>query len=211
MPFTFADAAEFLAIPEATVVRAAAAELARQPGVAEECPTESNLLEWALRSKLQTLERRPTKLRLSEALSFGGIDYSVSHAEYRAYLNGVATVLTLSDDPNRWSQIRGITEFSAIGVGDGIGLPHPGRLPLPPRCQPHTRLMFLSEPLDALGPDGKPIESLFLVVTPNLVESLEVMALLVAALRNDSVRAVIAERVPPEHIHYVLRRFEAVI
>ncbi|HEX6985454.1 MAG TPA: hypothetical protein VF170_08760 [Planctomycetaceae bacterium] len=212
MRFTPADAAEFLGETEDAVRRQAAAEF-RGIDMATAEPAPAVLLRLACRKAASSLPPETGPLpRLSDALARGGIDFRATAGERRALLRGFADAFPSGDGPETATLLRGLLDWDETGcvaVGGGASVPHPSRPVISPAARPAVRPIFLAEPLDAAGPDGRPIDTLFLVVGPGRRVWLELLGQLAGALHDDGLfRARLLGRVPATRLSGCVRRAE---
>lgn len=150
--------------------------------------------------------------RLAEALARGGIVRGVTDGERRALLRGMSDALSLSESMRERATVLPMLASDAgglVAIGDGIAIPRPENPVISPASPAALRLMYLSEPLEVAGQDGRPIDTLFLIVSPDSVTHRALLSRLTDVLRDDGLRAAILERIPAEHLLAALRRREA--
>jgi PTS system nitrogen regulatory IIA component len=70
---------------------------------------------------------------------------------------------------------------------------------------------YLATPIEFGALDGKPVHTLFTVVSPSVRVHLHLLATLAAALHDDAVVAAIAARAPEERLVPELERVEALL
>jgi PTS system nitrogen regulatory IIA component len=94
--------------------------------------------------------------------------------------------------------------MGSTGIGDGIAIPHV-RNPIVLHVErPLVALCLLAHPVDFDAIDGRPVHSLFVVVTPDVPTHLRVLAQLGFTLRDETLRALLRDRGPSDAI---LERF----
>ncbi|MFI5315170.1 MAG: PTS sugar transporter subunit IIA, partial [Myxococcota bacterium] len=98
--------------------------------------------------------------------------------------------------------------LGSTAVGDGIAIPHV-RNPVLLHVRPAVALCFLEQPISFGALDGKPVEILFVIVTPTSRTHLRLLSRLSAALHDREFRRVLEERATPESITAVLHRVES--
>lgn len=177
------------------------------------------LLEWATLHKLAI----PTSilrggdeaagLSLADALAFGGVAYGMSAGDHDELLRAALQGLPLADaDVDRQTLIDLFLARERLGttaIGDGVAIPHP-RYPLVlALLRPAVRLCFLDSPWDLDAPDGKPIDTLFLMACPTVHVHLRLLARLASALCSDPFRQLLIRRAPAAEIIAALRHAEA--
>jgi len=180
------------------------------------------LLEWATIHKLAIPAAilkpsgggQPAEPSLADALVVGGVAYGVAGADRAELLQAALQGLPVPEDADRevlLSLFLARERLGTTAVGDGVAIPHP-RCPLVlavPRSA--VRLCFLAQPHDFGAPDGKPVDTLFLIVSRTVHEHLKLLASLARALRSEAFRQVLARRPAQAELVAALRREEAVL
>jgi len=179
------------------------------------------LLEWATLHKLAIplAILRPggsdpaAESELADALACGGVAYGVAGSDLGEVLGAALQGLPLPHDADREALLELFLARERLGttaVGDGVAIPHP-RCPLVLALpQSAVRLCFLAQAHDFGAPDGKPVDTLFLMVCRTVHEHLRLLARLASALRGDAFRQVLARRPAAAEIVAALRREETV-
>ena len=99
-------------------------------------------------------------------------------------------------------------ELCSTGMEAGIAIPHPRR-PLPYAiAQPILVIANTPQGIGFGAPDGKPVDTLFLMACRTVHEHLKLLARLATALRSEAFRQVLARRAGPAEIIAALRREE---
>jgi PTS system nitrogen regulatory IIA component len=98
--------------------------------------------------------------------------------------------------------------LGSTGIGDGIAIPHV-RNPVVLNGAPSLiTLCFLATPIELHAIDGKPVNTIFAIVSPTIKGHLQLLAKLSRALLDEGFRAVITRRGKPEEILAEARRVE---
>jgi PTS system nitrogen regulatory IIA component len=77
--------------------------------------------------------------------------------------------------------------------------------------RPMITLCFLEKPVDFAAMDGKPVNTLFTIVSPTVRTHLHLLSTLAFALREDGFRAAILGQAPREEIQSQARAAEAAL
>ena len=181
----------------------------------------AELLEWATSRKINVspqifaepadADRSPLP-NVAEALDAGGIHYRVGGADKSAVLRAIVELMRLPDEVDRsflHQVLLARESLGSTGVGDGIAIPHvrnPIVLHVP---KPTVTLCFLERPIDFDAIDGKPVSTLFTIVSPAVRAHLHVLSRLVFILRDPSLRARLARQDSREEILSAVREAEA--
>ncbi len=161
-----------------------------------------DLLEWATERgikvdpclyKMPDAENRPLPT-LSQALQSGGIHRGIPGDDKETALRNVVAILDLPPevDPDFILQVLLAREaMGTTAVGDGIALPHV-RNPILVRLPvPKIALCFLSRPVDFGALDGKPVQILFTIISPDIRMHLHLLSKLAYCLRDRRLRNIL--------------------
>ena len=217
---TVRDAARLLGVPEKTIYRwidERGLPVHRVHG--RHRFNRAELLEWATAQGVRVSaelfaepsEHEPPLPTLESALEAGGIHFVKGGAERETVLREVVRVLNLPEEVDReflYEVLLARENLGSTAVGDGIAIPHV-RNPVLLHVRPAVALCFLEEPIPFGALDGKPVEILFVIVTPTSRTHLHLLSRLSAALHDREFRRVLKKRAPYEAIAGALRRVES--
>jgi PTS system nitrogen regulatory IIA component len=218
MQLTVSDVARLLNVAEKTVYRwLDDGELPASKVNENYRVNPVELLEWAA---AQGRELSPAFLRhfeprqapeISAALEAGGVYYGVPGSDKRAVLEALAR-LPLPTGPDRAliaQIILAREEAGTTAIGGGIAIPHV-RMPLVVRTQqPAVALCFLEKPVDFQAPDGKPVDTLFVLLSTSVRIHLYLLSKLAYLLHDAAFRAVLAKKAPAAELLAAVRTAEA--
>ena len=151
---------------------------------------------------------------LVQAIEEGGVFYRVDGADKDAVLRRVVSLLRLPETVDRDFLLQVLLERESLGstsVGDGIAIPHarnPIVLHVP---RPSVTLCFLEHPIEFGALDGKPVNTLFTVISPTIRAHLHVLSSLAFALHDTRFKQAILEQASRETIHNETRRAAATL
>lgn len=179
----------------------------------------AELLEWATTRKLPVSPAIFQKMNgalvsrtgLSDALKIGGVTYDVAGSDRESILSVIVATLPLPTGFDRASLVQLLVAREMMGgtaMGDGIAIPHPRRPVVLPGAKRVVRLGFLKEPVDFGAPDGKPIDTLFLMICPTVRDHLQQLARLASVLRDESFRRLLRDKPSQDVILKEVRRIE---
>jgi PTS system nitrogen regulatory IIA component len=142
----------------------------------------------------------------------GGVRDDVSGADKAAVLRAVVDQLPLPGNVDRdflYQMLLAREQLGSTGFGHGIAIPH-ARDPVVLRVTaPAVAVSYLATPVDFEALDGKPVHTLFTMVSPSVRVHLHLLALLATALRDVDVLAAVAARAPEPELVEALARIEA--
>lgn len=140
---------------------------------------------------------------LAEALRAGGIHRHVGGTDKPSVLRAVVDAMPLPDEVDRQFLLQVLLARESLGstaLGDGIAVPHvrnPIVMHIP---RPMITLCFLDHAIDFDAVDGKPVHTLFTIVSPTIRAHLHLLSRLGFALRQPPFARVIAEHGPSDAI-----------
>jgi nitrogen PTS system EIIA component len=177
----------------------------------------AELLEWATLRKMSIPQAffqlgNGYGLHLDEALQAGGIFHDVKGANKEAVLRSVVEAMPLPANCDRAFLLQVFLSRESLGstgVGDGLALPHPRYPMVLPIERPFITVNFLEQPIPYASADGKPVHTLFALLSPTVHTHLKLLARLSCGLQDPEFRAAIKRRAPAEEILRHAHRIEA--
>lgn len=216
MQLTVRDAARMLDLSERAVQeRIEKGELPSQCVNGRYFLNRDELIEWATTHGFSValpadqMEPMPT---LSDALAAGGIVHGLPGKDKDTVLRHLVESMPLPADVDPdflHSVLMAREALGSTAVGDGVAVPHP-RSPILLRVPTAlVTLCFLESPIDFGALDGKPVQALFSMISPNTRVHLHLLSVLAFALRDSGFRKALARRAGTEEILAAVRRLEA--
>jgi PTS system nitrogen regulatory IIA component len=161
----------------------------------------AELLEWATSQRINVspeifVEPAGTggATRLSEAFRAGGIYYRVGGGAKTDVLRSVVDLMPLPEMVDREFLLQVLLARESLGstaVGNGIALPHV-RNPVVMHVQrPMVTLCFLERPIDFDALDGRPVHTLFTLLSPTVRAHLHTLARIAFSLQQPAFAEVI--------------------
>jgi PTS system nitrogen regulatory IIA component len=206
------DAANLLRVSEKTVYRWIKQQAIPAYRVQEQYRfNRAELLEWATSRRLNVsseifVEReadgQPIPSLLA-ALEAGGVFYRISGFDREGALREVVQLLRLPEEVDREFLLRVLLAREAIAptaVGDGIAIPHVRNPVVLHVGRPLLTLCFLEQPIDYGALDGKPVGTLFTIISPTTRAHLHLMSKLSFVLRDRRVRQALHQQAPRQEI-----------
>ena len=178
------------------------------------------LWEWATehgiavsRRLLEHARRAPDVVPpLADLLRSGGIFYDIEAAGKGDLLREFVARLPLPPAQDRATLLAVLEAREAMGstgIGDGIAIPHVRNPVVLHVDAPFVTLCLLRQPVDFDAIDGKPVDSLFLVVSPTVPVHLRILAELGFVLRDAQLRRLLRRRASAGEILDRVRTLEA--
>ena len=206
------DAASLMNVPEETIYRWIKQDKLPAFRINEQYRiNRAELLEWATAQRIniptdivgEPDKSKPPAPGLAEALKAGGIHYRVAGADKEAVLKSAIGVMPLPEEVDKSFLLRVMVareSLGSTGIGDGIAIPHvrnPIVMHIP---RPMVTLCFLEHAVEFGALDGKPVHTMFSMVSPTIPTHLSLLSKLAFALRHPDFAAVIARRGTREEI-----------
>ena len=196
------DAAELLQVSEKTIYRWIAQEKLPMHQVSGQYRfNRAELLEWATAKRIPISPKMMEEPEdafipsLEEALRSGGIHYRVGGRDKLSVLRSVVNILALPEEVDREFLFQVLLARESLGstaVGDGIAIPHVRNPIMLHVTKPLMALCFLENPIDFQAIDGRPVHTLFTIVSPTIKAHLNLLSKLSLGLRNPAFAGVIA-------------------
>jgi nitrogen PTS system EIIA component len=169
----------------------------------------TELLEWATARRIEVspdifAEDETGELPgIEEAIRAGGIHYRVAGATKGAVLAGIVELMQLPAEVDRQfllSVILARESLGSTGMGAGIAIPHvrnPIVLHIP---RPMITLCFLENPIEFDAIDGRPVHTLFTLVSPSVRAHLHLLSRLTYGLRMPELKEPVARQAGREEL-----------
>ena len=217
--FLVSDVVQLLQVPEATIHR-----WIRQGDIP--CVVrsgkyyfkQSTLFSWAeskhihihehlLERQKNKIEVKPSEFQLIEALKRGNVFHDVPSASIELLFKEVSSRMNLPKNVKVClpEQLLQREKISSTGIGKGFAIPHP-KTPLGKQInQSIVGTFFLQTPLDFNAPDGLPVTVVFVLLSTNSVQHLQLLSQLVRLLNNSNVDDILT---PPPSLEILIAKFE---
>jgi len=220
MNLTVKDAAKLLDVSEKTIYRWIKQENIPAYRINEQYRfNRAELLEWATSQRIKVavdifnepLNEDTVLPTLSSALETGGVFYRIEGNSRNEVLANVVEHLRLPEEVNRDFLLQVLVareEMESTGITEGIAIPH-ARNPIVQHInRPSVTLCFLEHPVDFKALDGKPVHTLFTIVSPTVRSHLHLLSRIAFALRDAVFRDLISRHALREEIMKEVRRIE---
>lgn len=223
MKLTVKDAARLLDVSEKTIYRWIKQQSIPAYQVNEQYRfNRAELLEWATSKRIrvsaeifaETESESSALPSLSEALEAGGVFYRLEGNTRDEVLANVVEHLRLPEEVDReflWRILVAREEMESTGIANGIAVPHARNPIVQHVSRPTVTLCFLDHPVDFKSLDGKPVHTLFTLVTPTIRSHLHLLSRIAFALRDAGFADLIQRQARRDEILKEIRRVESTI
>lgn len=216
MKLTVSEAASLLGSAEERVYEwIEEAELPAQKLRGQFRINRSDLLEWATAHNISVAPRAFRQERgtptLADALRAGGVHHRIEGSDLQTILRNIVELLPLADSSDRELLLQILlarNTFGVAAVGEGIAIPHVRTPIILAPTDAVLALSFLTQPFDLRAPDGRPIDTLFLLICPTIHVHLAMLAKLAYGLKNETFRTAVRRRASAEEIVQIATSLE---
>jgi PTS system nitrogen regulatory IIA component len=218
MNLTVREAARMLNVPEETVYRWIREKEIPVHRIGDQYRFHrSELLEWATTrgvrissAQFQHSDDEDRPPSLADAISVGGVHSNVGGDDRESVLHNIVQLLPIDDGDRELIMdfLMAREALGSTGIGDGIAIPHvrnPVVLHVP---HPTITVCFLPKPVEFDAIDGKPVTTVFLLVTPTVRSHLYLLSRLSAALMDPIFKEAIVNRASATEIVAEAKRVE---
>ncbi len=179
----------------------------------------AELLEWATSRGVEVppdlfrdSNENAARSNFADALAEGGVFHGVAGSDKQSVLQAIVDAMQLPANVNRDLLFRVLLAretLGSTGLGDGIAIPHPRNPIVLHTEKPEVCLCFLKTPIDFAALDGKPVHTLFTLISPTVRDHLHMLSRLSYSIRDPGFKSAIARRASKDVILREARRVEA--
>jgi len=220
MELTLRDVARLLAVSEDAVTHwVRHGELPAQRIRGQYWINKVELQEWAHARNLRiseelfapdgNIDQLPSLLA---AISRGRIHYAIAGTRREEVLRAVTALDTIPESLDRallYELLIGRETLASTGIGEGIAIPHPRDPLIVHLDEPLVLLAFLQIPVDFQAIDGRPVQVLFTLLSPNVRTHLQMLSRLMFALHDGKLRELLRKAMPESAILARLAELES--
>ncbi|PIU54700.1 MAG: PTS fructose transporter subunit IIA [Deltaproteobacteria bacterium CG07_land_8_20_14_0_80_38_7] len=182
----------------------------------------AELLEWATLNHINISadlfhnsdENKVLIPNLEEAIRAGGIYYQIDGSNKISVLKAIVDLMPLPKDVDKtflFQVLMAREGMGSTGIGDGIAIPHVRNPIVMHIASPMITVCFLKQPIDFGALDGKPVHTLFTIISPVISTHLNLLSKLAFALRQPLFEIAIKERKACDKIYNSAREIDQVI
>ena len=179
----------------------------------------AELLEWATSRGMRISSREfqtedddagAAMPRFAESLETGGVHYEVPGTDRASVLRAVVERMPIdaADRGMLCDFLLAREALGSTGVGEGIAIPHVRNPIVLNVNRASVTLCFLETPVDFDAIDGKPVDTVFSVVSSTIREHLFLLSRISAALHDPEFKRAVLKRASKEEILREARRVE---
>ncbi len=180
----------------------------------------SELLEWATANGVrvsvsdfpapESVSPTAPAPNLPQALARGGVHEHVEGGDRDSVLRAVVKRMPVTDEDREllFDVLVAREALGSTGVGDGIAIPHVRSPVVLHLTEPSITLSYLDHAVDFAALDGRPVHTVFSIVTPTIRSHLRLLSRLAAALHDKGFRDAVTNKAPASKILEEAQRVE---
>ena len=180
----------------------------------------TDLLDWATSRRLPIsleafdagLDPEDRAPSLARALRAGGVHAGIEAADREAALREVVERTPIPESIDRELILEVLLareQASSSALGDGIAIPHVRQPVVAPGAESTVSVSYLQAPVPFGAPDGKPVSTVFFIVSPTVRKHLQMLAHLARALQEPGFRTALDRRAALDELVELAARLEA--
>ena len=149
---------------------------------------------------------------LSAAIEAGGIHKGIPGDSKAEVLKAAVDALSLPEQVNRDFLVQALLmreNLQSTGIGEGVAIPHVRNPAVLGITVPQVALFFLEKPIEFDALDGKPVQVLFLPLSPNVRIHLHLLGKIAFSLRQAPVKEAVARGAESAEILEAFRSIES--
>jgi PTS system nitrogen regulatory IIA component len=217
------DAAEILNVSEKTIYRWIKQGVIPAYQINDQYRfNRAELLEWATSRRINVSPKifeepeggETPPPNMSEALRSGGVHYRIGGSDKAAVLHAIVDIMKLPEEVDReflYQVLLAREALGSTGIGEGIAIPHVRNPIVLHLSRPMVTLCFLEHPIDFGAIDGRPVTTLFTLISPTVRAHLHLLSRLGLALRDPEFKKTILRQASRDQILEALKHAEASI
>ncbi len=204
------DAARLLSVSEKTIYRWLSRGKIPSHRISEQHRfNRAELLEWASAQQIRIspeILKEPESVKIplfEEALRAGGIYYRLEGKDKTTVLRNAVGIIPLPEEVDREFLLQVLLARESVGstgIGNGIAIPHVRNPIVMHISKPMISLCFLETAVNFEAVDGKPVHTLFTLVSPTIKAHLNLLSKLAFGLRSSGFAEKVSQQASRETI-----------
>lgn len=142
-------------------------------------------------------------VKIGDLINRGGVINSIdANTPFEVY-EQLRTKITLPKKVDRSFFYQGLCareKIMSTAVGRGIALPHCRDMFLVGEGEQQITVVYLKEPIDMNAPDGRKVDTMFVLLTSNSQNHLQALSRLAALIKDDSFVELLRNRASADEL-----------
>ena len=142
-------------------------------------------------------------VKIGDLINRGGVINSIDASTPFEVYEQLRTKITLPQKVDRSFFYQGLCareKIMSTAVGRGIALPHCRDMFLVGEGEQQITVVYLKEPIDMNAPDGRKVDTMFVLLTSNSQSHLQVLSRLAGLIKDDSFVELLRNRASAEEL-----------
>ncbi len=178
---------------------------------------KAEINEWILRNKLAVsdkildLKLTATPVVIDELIEKGGIHYNIGGNNLVDVIKNAIKFIPIPSDITRDEIESTLIERESMmttAIGNGIAFPHPRNPVIADVDSEQISVCLLDKPVDFQAIDGKPVHTLFIIISSNSKRHLEILSKLSYLCQQPDLVNVLQDKAKKEVILYYIEKIE---
>ena len=157
------------------------------------------------------METNENNIWLTELIERGGVYTDIEGTTPREVLTAFIRTLPVIPSVTGDKLLTAVLEREALmstGIGKGIALPHPRNPLVTSDADQFVALAFLKKDVDWNSLDGKPVDTLLLMISASAKQHLHILSRINFLCHQDAFFRMLKDRVPREELLSFIRESE---
>jgi nitrogen PTS system EIIA component len=178
---------------------------------------KSEINEWILRNKLAVsdkildLKLTSSPVIIAELIEKGGVHYNIQGNNLVDVIKNAISAIPIPSDITKEEIESTLIERESMmttAVGNGIAFPHPRNPVIADVDSEQIAVCLLEKPVDFQAIDGKPVHTLFIIISSNSKRHLEILSKLSYLCQQVDLVNVLQDKAKKEVILYYIEKIE---
>jgi nitrogen PTS system EIIA component len=178
---------------------------------------KSEINEWILNNKLEVsdkildLKLTATPVIITELIEKGGVHYNIDGNNLVGVIKNAINAIPVPSDITKEEIQSTLIERESMmttAVGNGIAFPHPRNPVIADVDNEQISVCLLKKPVDFQAIDGKPVHTLFIIISSNSKRHLEILSKLSYLCQQANLVNVLEDKAKKEVILYYIEKIE---
>jgi len=170
---------------------------------------KAEINEWILKNnikvsrKILDLKLTQKPVLISDLIQKGGIHYDIKGKTVRDVIKKVVDVIAIPPETTKQVILTSLLEreeMMTTAVGHGIAIPHPRNPIIADVDNESISLCLLEHEVDFKALDGKPVNTLFVIISSNAKRHLEILSKISYLCQQKNFSQLLTEKAPKDTI-----------
>ena len=150
-------------------------------------------------------------MTLSELMKKGGVYYGVEGATQKEVLGAFTKLVPNLKTVSSSSLVKAVLEREELmttSVNNGMAIPHPRNPLIENEDEQYVSIAFLKQPIDWNALDGKPVDTLILIVSASAKTHLQTLSKITYFCRDEEFKKLLGKKASADSIIEYVEKIE---